>query len=256
MKSYFRPFRHAVRKRIRAYRGIYSQFDTILLYLLKTNLQNTNTAPVIFDVGAHYGESIERFRNLFTESIIHSFEADADNYKILKKNWGNKGDITLNNLGVSRAKGALLFHRNIKHNTSGFHAVNMESEWVKNRSARFDVSPDQFTEKSYEVPIIDLDSYVKEFEIPHIHLLKIDTQGHEDEVLAGCEDTLKKGMIDVIETELIVGNPYIKSLQFYDIEKTLIPLGFRFYGIDKGGDLLQKPSLGFNVIYVHERVLA
>ena len=42
---------------------------------------------VIFDVGAHRGESVKRFRNIFPDSIIHSFEPDKDNFSDLK----NKG---------------------------------------------------------------------------------------------------------------------------------------------------------------------
>lgn len=103
--------------------------------------------------------------------------------------------------------------------------------------------------------MIDIDSYVEEHGIKHIHLLKIDTQGHEDEVLSGTRKALESGMIDLIETELIVGDAYVKSLQFHDIEKHLIPHGYRFYALDKGGDLLKTPSLSFNAIYVHKRLL-
>jgi len=253
MISFLKRVRHAIRWRIHAYLGIggedNSQFDAVLSHFTK------DLEPVIFDIGAHNGESIRRFKKIFPKSTIHAFEPDIGNFKIMDKGWGDKKGIILNNIGVSRKKGTLTFHRNLKTNTSSFHAVNTESEWAKMRSARQEVTPEEFTEKSYDVPIIDLDSYVDEHNISYIHVLKMDTQGHEDEVLAGAEKTLKSGIVDVIETELIVGNAYTKSLQFYDLEKVLIPMGYRFYAIDSAGDRLSTPSLSFNIIYVHERLL-
>ena len=43
-------------------------FDDIL------NLKTKNKKPMIFDVGANIGQSIERFKNIFPDSSIHSFE--------------------------------------------------------------------------------------------------------------------------------------------------------------------------------------
>ena len=227
-----------------------AQFNALLSHFIKSD-----EAPVILDVGAHRGESIERFRKLFPQSTVHAFEPDQDNFEVLSHKWAEKGETLLNNVGVSGSKGTLTFHRNLKSNTSGFHAVNTESDWAKNRSARHNVSPEEYTAKSYDVPVIDLDSYIEEHKLSRINLLKIDTQGHEDEVLAGAQKALEAGVIDVIETELIVGDSYVKSLRFYDLEKILLPLGYKFYGIDNSGDLLTTPELCFNILYVHERLL-
>ena len=252
MHPFIKKCKRAVQWRIRALlnraRDPDEQFNKILSHLV------SDENPVIFDVGAHNGESITRFRRLFPSCTIHSFEPDQQNFSILKKGYETKEGIVLNNVGVGGTKGTLTFHRNLKSNTSGFHAVNTQSQWAQNRAARHNVEPKDYTEKSYDVPIINLDSYVQEHNIPRIHLLKIDTQGHEDEVLKGAETTLQKGLIDIIETELIVGDAYTKSLQFYDLEKFLIPAGYRFYGIDKHDDLKTTPHLSFNVIYVHEKI--
>ena len=45
----------------------------------KIQIEKTN--PIIFDVGANEGQSIERFQNLFPESFIHSFEPDISVFK-------------------------------------------------------------------------------------------------------------------------------------------------------------------------------
>lgn len=229
-----------------------AEFNAILAHLL----QHHNPSDItIIDVGAHHGESIERFKKLFPDSTVHSFEPDEENFAALKENTKNTKNAHLNNVGVGAKKEKLTFYRNLKSNTSSFNPINENSEWAKKRSTQRGISPEKYTQKSYKVDIIDLDSYVADRQISNISLLKIDTQGHEDAVFDGCKHTLKKGMIDVIETELIVGDAYTKSLTFLDIEERLLPYGYKFYGIDSHGDLLHTPWLCFNLIYVHERLL-
>ena len=41
---------------------------------------------VLFDIGAHHGESIKRFLNSFKVKNIYSFEASDKNFSILEKN--------------------------------------------------------------------------------------------------------------------------------------------------------------------------
>ena len=211
--------------------------------------------PLIFDVGAHRGESIERFSSLFPAAEIHAFEPDPEIFKHIDSQHYAGKDIKVHNLGVSSKKGKLTFFRNLKSSTSGFHAVNTDSSWAKNRSARHGVSPEQFTAQNIQVNTIDLDTYMSENSIDHLNILKLDTQGHEDLVLEGAQSALSRAAIDIIETELILGDAYEKSLQFMDIEKFLLPAGYRLYAIDRGGNLLQTPSLSLNAIYVSKKLL-
>ena len=44
------------------------------------------TNPLIFDIGANRGQSIDRFKKIFKNPIIHSFEPNPDEFKKLKKN--------------------------------------------------------------------------------------------------------------------------------------------------------------------------
>ena len=40
--------------------------------------------PIIFDIGAHEGESIDRFKNLFENPTIHSFEPQTQIFEKLR----------------------------------------------------------------------------------------------------------------------------------------------------------------------------
>ncbi len=229
----------------------YDQFTDV-----QTHFFERNDPLVILDVGAHQGESIERFQTVFPNSIIHSFEADEQNHKILCDNYAVKGKIFTNHFGLGSAAGKKTFYRNLKSDTSSFHPLNTKSEWVKVRSRQYNVGQEEFTQKEYEIEIRTLDKYMEENKIDHVHILKIDTQGYEDEVLKGAAKALEQNKIDMIETELIVGDVYQKSLSFYDIESLLLPYGYKFYAIDTGGDLLKQPSLSLNLIYVSEGLLS
>jgi len=240
------------RRFIKAYRrmmgvpGKYESFNNVLRHFTDARTD----APVVFDVGAHHGESIERFKGLYGRAQVHSFEADADNYKMLREKFGGRDGVTLNNFGVGSAPGVKMFHRNRKSDTSGFNAVNPDSEWAKLRSRQYNVAVSDFTEKSYEVKIGTLDDYMAKTGIDYVDILKIDTQGFEDEVLKGAQGALRAQRIGVIETELILSDIYSRPLSFLDIEQLLLPHGYRLFAIDQGGDMLVGPSFSLNLIYV------
>ena len=42
---------------------------------------------LILDIGANKGQSINRFRSIFKNSTIHSFEPDPVSFDIMKKIW-------------------------------------------------------------------------------------------------------------------------------------------------------------------------
>ena len=82
-----------------------------------------NDKPLIFDVGAHHGESVIEFKSLFPLSNIHSFEPDPDTFKILKDTTSKYDGVKINNLGFSS-------HDNVgnkefyKHTASKLNSLN------------------------------------------------------------------------------------------------------------------------------------
>ena len=72
----------------------------------------TKSEPVIFDVGASKGQSITRYKKLFQNPIIHSFEPNIDELNILKQKYINDKNLYLNNVAVGDKKGNLEFNIN------------------------------------------------------------------------------------------------------------------------------------------------
>jgi len=227
----------------------YADYNRIHKHYIKTE------SPVIFDVGAHNGESVERFKDIFPHSSIHSFEADQENYDRLCVLYKNRPGVILNHFAAGSEPGTKTFYRNIKSDTSSFIPVNPNSEWAKLRSQQHNVTPDQFTQKAYEIRLDTLDNYIAQNGLSQIDILKMDTQGFEDEVLKGAQKSLMEGRIKVIETELIMGDLYEKYLSFYDLEQILVPAGFKLCAIDHSANRIDNPSMTFNIIYAHASIL-
>ena len=53
----------------------------------------------------------------------------------------------------------------------------------------------------FDVPMISFDEWAMDKDLGHISVCKIDVEGHEPQVLAGMEKTLKQGEIDAIVFE-------------------------------------------------------
>ena len=89
--------------------------------------------------------------------------------------------------------------------------------------------------------------------IYHVDLMKIDTQGHEPEVLRGLMGNLSK--VDVVITELMFYDFYERSLSFSDIEKYLLPAGFQLFDISH---ISKNPMNGrtdwIDVIYINNKI--
>tara|TARA_A100001015_G_scaffold260685_1_gene305611 strand:- start:546 stop:1337 length:792 start_codon:yes stop_codon:yes gene_type:complete len=210
--------------------------------------------PIIFDVGANKGQSIERYKKMFKFPTIHCFEPNADEISNLKKKFLNDNNLVLNNLAVGEKEGTLEFNINAISDHSSFRKLIPNTTWIKKRSKQVNISSENYTSKKINTEIITLDDYVKKKNIENIDILKIDTQGFEDKVLLGAQKLIKENKIKLIQLELIFSEIYQDSLQIYDIEKNLIPKNFKLFSISNGGSLDSHYIFQSELIYVSSDV--
>ena len=174
------------------------------------NIINTES-PVIFDIGAHNGDSIFRYRDIFSKSIIHSFEPNIELFKLLEAEFADDIDIHLNNHGISNQSGELKL--NIASNSlmSSIEPINYESKFFKKRNIQ---------DNNYSnIKVDTIDNYCLSKSINKIDIIKINVQGHEPKCLEGSKEMLKEKKIDFLVLELDSGDRYDVSNQFYDYEK-------------------------------------
>lgn len=221
-----------------------ADLDGLTKFLIK------KSEPVIFDVGANRGQSITRYKKLFLNPIIHSFEPNIDEINNLKQKYINDKKLFLNNVAVGEKKGNLEFNINTNSGHSSFKNLIPNTTWIKKRSKSLKIDDKNYTTKKVNAEIITLDDYVNERNLKNIDILKIDTQGFEDKVLLGAQNLLKNNQIKLIQLELIFSEIYENPLNIYDVEKTLIPNNYKLFGISNGGSLISNYVYQSDLLYV------
>lgn len=213
-------------------------FDNIYKKKIRKN-------PLIFDIGANKGQSIERFKKIFEQPNIHAFEPIKSEFNILKEKYYSDKNITLNNLAVGNINNQKrIFFVNAKTSTSSFNKLKSNSKWLKTRSKELNISTNKFIKEIVKINIVTLDNYCQKNNIKKIDILKIDTQGYEDKILEGAKKVLSSGIVSIIELEIMFDNVYQKYLTFSKIEKFLIHNNFRLGGIN-----LTNNNLFFNISF-------
>lgn len=146
--------------------------------------------PVVLDVGANVGQSVERFRRLWPECRIHSFEPAPDSFAILAGAWAGTAGVTLNNCGVGAREGSLTFH---------YYPADSETSSFLPR--RF--SADGEAGRDVEVPVVTIDGYLEGHGIGRVDVCKIDTQGFSEQCVLGAAAALAGRRIGILQIEYV-----------------------------------------------------
>jgi len=231
--------------------------EKTIKYLIKAK------EPLILDVGANIGTSVEEFKNWWPGSSVHCFEPQQECWGKLEEfsSKFNDNRVVINKCAVGNVQNnnAVFYTHDINSGVSGFNKININSQdsiRLNNLIDKDLVKVQQYEESlNYErnVKVIRLDDYLNNLNIKNINLLKIDTQGFEPQVLEGLGERLSD--VDVVITELMFFDYYERSLSFSDIERFLLPAGFKLYDISH---IVKDPMNGrtdwVDVIYVNNRI--
>ena len=191
---------------------------------LKSILKNNNN--VIFDVGAHQGESIFFFKKKLGISRIYSFEPLKSNFYYLKKNTKNlKMYVTYFNFALGCKKE----QRNIKEMTetssSTLNEIDETSNYYRRKKFLLGFKKNESMYKERKIIIDKAANIIKKFEIKKVDLLKIDTEGYEYKVIKGFGADLRKVRVILFEHhyDLMIKKEY----KFKDINRYLIKRNFQ-----------------------------
>jgi FkbM family methyltransferase len=166
-----------------------------------------NDSPVIFDVGANVGQSINKFRSQFPKCIIHSFEPSPTTFKILSQQASDLKDVKLWNCALGSASGQTTFLENSNSDMSSFFPLS-ESGWGE-------------ITKETLVEVKTIDRFCDDEQIEYIDILKSDTQGFDFEVFKGAEGAIRANRIGLIYFEIIFSNMYKNLPPFAQIYEYL-----------------------------------
>jgi len=179
--------------------------------------------PVVIDVGANRGQTIDMIRRAFSNAKITAFEPNPDLLPALSRDYREVA--TVEGVAVGSAVGRISFHVSENPELSSVLAAARSPENI------FAATP---VRKVVSVPVTTIDSYMQEKNIKHINLLKSDTQGFDLEVLRGASQALDRGAVDTILVETNFISLYEQQSTFGEIEQFLKIKNYRltaFYEI-------------------------
>ena len=166
---------------------VFSSGEQVIVDVLK---QKCKPPYCIFDVGANKGQ----FLGLILDNIkgdfsVHCFEPGRQTFKIMAESFQKDTRIRLNNRGIGKEKGEAVLY----FDSEGSGLASLTQRRLDHLGIDFN--------KSEKIEITTIDDYCLENAINHIHLLKIDIEGHELDALAGARRMLAAKAIDIITFE-------------------------------------------------------
>ena len=164
---------------------------------------------IIFDIGAHIGQSAKKYRKFFPNSEIYSFEPFYKSFKLL--NSLNLENFRAFNFGMSDEEETLKLC--INKGT----ATNSILEFSDSAQDVWDMREELTTIDTVICKFTTFDTFCEENSIENIDFVKIDVQGSEYKVLQGAENLISNNKIKLIQLEVIIGDTYKgqKSVSYY-----------------------------------------
>ena len=183
--------------------------------------------PVVFDVGAYIGDTIEEFKFSFPEAYIHAFEPFDESFSILKNRFQKTDGLFLNNLAVGNRSlsNANMYITQNKGSSSLLQPDKDANEFWEGNPLSI--------QKAVKVETTTIDSYCQKYNIKRIDILKIDVQGSELKVLQGAKRILKERRVKLIFTEISIAPNYKEQSEIDEVIKLLRENKYKIFNFFK-----------------------
>jgi len=180
-------------------------------------------APVVLDVGAHRGESIRFFKAIYPQCRLYSFEPDPQNFAELEKVSAQFGTASVQVALGEKQEQCRYYRQGISH-LGGLLPIDPQSQDSLGYAR-------QAANEAIPVRKTSLDLACAELGIDHVHILKIDVQGYESQVLQGGTRMLQHTDCALIEIGLY--DFYGKTSSFVEVVNLMHGAGFSLWDIAK-----------------------
>lgn len=178
--------------------------------------------PVVFDVGANVGQTLERFSRVLPGAHVHSFEPFPASYEKLAAVAAARPPARAHRLALGAEPGEATFHVNPQ-----FHTRN--SLLTRPTSGRRYYSEGAELPDSVTVTVDTLDAFCAREGIERIEVLKLDVQGAELQVLQGGRGLLVRRAVDIVFSEVMFVPHYEGGPLFHDIHAAMRAQGYSLY---------------------------
>lgn len=134
-----------------------------------------------FDIGSHLGNRIRAFAGLGARVV--ALEPASESYRFIRKRYGSRENITCVHGAAGTYDGTAVLYKDPKNPTLS----TVSPSWMNRMKTKRSFRNVAWREKE-QVPMITLDGLIGKYGTPDF--CKIDTEGTEDQVLAGCSEPL------------------------------------------------------------------
>jgi len=197
-------------------------------FLKKKILKDIN---IFIDVGAHHGDTINEFLEIFTIKKIYAFEPSKENFtklkiKVAEIEKSKSVKIEISPFGLGDKNYILPLNEIVDGVSNTFNNLNVNSKYFRKKkfiTTLFGIK--KFIKNKVPTRIIRLKEFMEQENIDKIDFMKIDTEGFEYNILLGLEENIKK--VEFILFEHHYDNMIIKNYNFSDIHKLLSNNGFQ-----------------------------
>lgn len=195
---------------------------------------------VIFDVGANVGFLTWQVAKLFPTALIYAFEPDPVPRQVLQRTLGANPRVRVIPLATADKPGQMtLIQRELSCNSSLLPAAGKSGVAGEHRVV-------------VETSTIDL--FCAEQAIPHIGLLKTDTEGADLLVLQGAKTMLAEQRVDVVMSEVFFVPIYDGQPTLDELAGFLRSFGFRLFNIYIAREAQNGQAHYANVVFISERL--
>ncbi|TNE78345.1 MAG: FkbM family methyltransferase [Bacteroidetes bacterium] len=200
--------------------------------------------PIVFDIGGGQGTTLKLFREELPHAQVELFEPISSNFKIIKDQFGGNKGIKLNQLALGHEEGETTIHIADRVTSSSLLELNPEAH-EKGSYLADALKP--VREESIQVKRVE--SFIKQYE--KIHLMKLDVQGFELNVLKGAGEELKK--VKYIIMEVSNHDGYSGAPLYHEIDAWMRENNFEladlFPGIKESGFLKEWDCIFLNKLW-------
>lgn len=173
---------------------------------------------VIFDVGAHYGESLHVFTKWFPDARIYCFEPGSEAFARLRMRAGANPRVICTNvaLGDYTGEADIYIRRGSENSSLMDYSGQHQAEAVI---------------RTEQISVTTIDKYVSEQAIRRIDFLKIDTEGVDLKVLLGGSAMFEDRSIGIVQVEASMTPENTKHVPYRDFENFFLDHKYRLFGI-------------------------
>ncbi len=185
---------------------------------------------IYFDVGSHMGTYTDFINIIYPKCKSFLFEPQSKIFKKIEKKYLNNVNVKTFNLAVSDIEKKQKLFLNMHDLTSTLSNFDDQSTYLNFKAKLYGTNVKDMNYGTELVQTITLKKFIEEHKIDKIDLIKIDTEGHEFNVLKGLQK--KINIIDNILIEFHHRDLFL-SYDPNKIHEFLINNGFKLLKVFK-----------------------